>query len=283
MHAYLIMAHNHPGQLRKLLEMLDDERNAIFVHIDKKATFDRTALQGCCFKAQLHVLAERKDIRWGDLSQIMGELLLLETATQMGQFDYYHLLSGADLPIKSQDEIHRFFDAHPHREWMLSVIPTGRFRLRFETWTLFPRQESKLHTLNSFCSKVQHFFGVRRHRDIDFRHGANWFSIDDDFARYVLTKKTWIQTIFRGTILCDEIFLQTILQNSPFQSRLENNNLRLIDWGRRVGGHPHTWRISDKELILNQENVFWARKFDESVDPEIIDLLYLHLTQKAGD
>lgn len=35
-HAFLIMAHGQQGILRKLLTMLDDERNDIFLHIDKK-------------------------------------------------------------------------------------------------------------------------------------------------------------------------------------------------------------------------------------------------------
>lgn len=35
-HAYLIMAHNEPDILNKLLLLLDDERNDIFIHYDKK-------------------------------------------------------------------------------------------------------------------------------------------------------------------------------------------------------------------------------------------------------
>ena len=37
-HAYLILAHKNFGQLRKLLALLDDPRNDIFVHVDRKAT-----------------------------------------------------------------------------------------------------------------------------------------------------------------------------------------------------------------------------------------------------
>ena len=38
-HAYLIMAYNNPEQLIKLIKLLDDSRNDIFVHIDKDADF----------------------------------------------------------------------------------------------------------------------------------------------------------------------------------------------------------------------------------------------------
>ena len=39
-HAYLVMAHQRPDLLKKLLESLDDKRNDIYLHIDKKANED---------------------------------------------------------------------------------------------------------------------------------------------------------------------------------------------------------------------------------------------------
>lgn len=36
-HAYCIMAHGNWEQLQMLITVLDDERNDIFLHIDKKA------------------------------------------------------------------------------------------------------------------------------------------------------------------------------------------------------------------------------------------------------
>ena len=36
-HAYLIMCHTNFNQLLILLDLIDDERNEIYLHIDKKA------------------------------------------------------------------------------------------------------------------------------------------------------------------------------------------------------------------------------------------------------
>lgn len=36
-HAFLIIAHNNWGQLKKLIECLDSQTHDIFVHVDKKA------------------------------------------------------------------------------------------------------------------------------------------------------------------------------------------------------------------------------------------------------
>lgn len=54
----------------------------------------------------------------GDISQIKVELLLLKTALNQGHYSYLHLLSGVDLPIKSQDYIHDFFTRHAGFEFV---------------------------------------------------------------------------------------------------------------------------------------------------------------------
>ena len=45
-HAYLILAHTHLRQLRTLLSLLDDPRNDIYIHIDRKAPCSAIDLEG---------------------------------------------------------------------------------------------------------------------------------------------------------------------------------------------------------------------------------------------
>ena len=117
-HAYLILAHHHFGQLRKLIMLLDDPRNDIFVHVDKKAAFNPEEWTGLCRHSRLSFLKERICVSWGGVSIMRSELALLKEATSSGEYDYYHLLSGMDLPIKDQDTIHAFFDAHSGTEFI---------------------------------------------------------------------------------------------------------------------------------------------------------------------
>ena len=52
-HAYLIIAHNKFNQLRELLSLIDDYRNDIYVHIDKRAndfTDESPMISSCGFK-----------------------------------------------------------------------------------------------------------------------------------------------------------------------------------------------------------------------------------------
>ena len=114
-HAYLIMAHNNWKILEKLLILLDDKRNDIYLHIDLKSDF--IDFSSKVHNANLFIFHEI-DVRWGDISLIQVEFFLFKTAYCKGNYSYYHLISGSDLPLKTQDEIHAFFDAHYPTEFI---------------------------------------------------------------------------------------------------------------------------------------------------------------------
>ena len=54
---------------------------------------------------------ERTCVTW-----VNAELLLLKKAVSVGSYQHYHLLSGADLPIKTQEQIVSFFEANKDKE-----------------------------------------------------------------------------------------------------------------------------------------------------------------------
>ena len=102
-HAYLILAHMKFDKC--LLQCLDDKRNDIFIHFDYKLT-QIPELQ--TKYANLFIIENRIDVRWGDVSVVEAEYVLFEAASRQGSYAYYHLLSGVDMPLKSQDYIHNF-------------------------------------------------------------------------------------------------------------------------------------------------------------------------------
>ena len=95
-HAYLIMAHNEPEILRKLISLLDDVRNDIYLHIDKKT--DMAIFGNIETKYSKVTYVRRNNVYWGGLSQIRCELTLFEEAARNGHYGHYHLLSGILLP-----------------------------------------------------------------------------------------------------------------------------------------------------------------------------------------
>ena len=65
-HAYLILAHKNFGQLRKLAGLLDDPRNDIYVHVDRKsASSPEEWLRGACKYSRLSLISPRISVSWG--------------------------------------------------------------------------------------------------------------------------------------------------------------------------------------------------------------------------
>ena len=107
-HAYLIVAHSNFDVLETSLSMLDCKDNDIFVHIDRKVEY---SIKYKCKFSNLYLIPEdeRIDVRWADVTIIYAELALYRMAFNTNNYDYFHLMSGMDLPIKSQKYIHEFF------------------------------------------------------------------------------------------------------------------------------------------------------------------------------
>lgn len=295
-HAYLILAHKNFSQLRKLIELLDDPRNDIFVHVDAKAKdFNLKDFDGVTKKSGLTFLPDRLSVNWGGVSIMRAEIALLKKATSTDSYQYYHLLSGMDLPIKSQDIIHSFFDANNGKEflnlWELRKSNLSRFRY----FTIFPEGEAKFRTriINHIFKGLQMAVGFRINREVEFKMGSQWFSVTDGLARYIVNKEKWLERVFSRTSTCDEIFLPTLVNDSPYkenlfypssvksQKEINMSNLRFIDWSRGESvRHPWTFREGDLDLLRTTPH-FWARKFDENVDNVIIDKIYLNLKENG--
>ena len=106
-HAYLIIAHGNIKILEMLLSAIDDDRNDIFVHVDKKAEgFPFAEIRDTVHRSKITFI-ERISVNWGGYSLAKVEFELLKEATKT-EHAYYYLLSGVDFPLKSQDAIHCF-------------------------------------------------------------------------------------------------------------------------------------------------------------------------------
>lgn len=265
-HAYLIIAHNELEILRFLLSSLDDNRNDIYLHIDKKAAFDTTVLQ--TVKSNLHILPIRLDARWGDFSLVEIELLLFQEAYKNGPYAYYHLLSGVDLPIKSQDYIHRFCEEHQGKEFIGIAQHVSQRELdwRSQHWFVYARdfQSGNLFkkVIRGVFARMQSLIGYRR-TSLQVKKGAQWCSITHDFVQYLLQNEPLIRKIFNHTYCPDELFVQTLCWNSEFKNSIYNPNdefegcKRYIKWENGILKPLKLQEVDD--MILSSR--WFARKF----------------------
>ena len=113
--AWLVIAHNEFEILQMLIDALDHPESDIYVHIDKKVKNIPRLRAG---KSNLYVLERRLDVRWGSVSQIECELLLMSEAVRRGPYLFYHVISGTHLPLKNIDDIIQFFSDRAGSELM---------------------------------------------------------------------------------------------------------------------------------------------------------------------
>lgn len=281
--AYLIIAHKDDLVFNTLLKMLDHSKNDIFIHMDiKNNQYDEENVEDHIKNASLYHV-ERTSVTWGGESQINAELLLLEKATSIGKYQHYHLISGADLPIKTQEQIQSFFESNADKEFLRFENDRFEYADRVRYYHLLQDKVGRSHNIflrgiEKVIVSLQKFFHIHRNKDIIFQKGTNWFSITDEFARYVVSMKPWIKETFKYTYCCDEVFMQTLIINSPFVNNLYHKEfdnspyaiMRLIDWTR---GKPYIFLVLDYDELCESEMMF-ARKFDSVVDKEIIKKIY---------
>lgn len=274
-HAYLILAHNDLPLLQTLLSCLDDDRNDIYVHWDKKSG-DLPELSVA--ESGLFFTEERVSVNWGAFSMVEAEYHLFEKAAQNGPYAYYHLLSGADLPIKSQDYIHSVCDEMRGTEFVaFSGATQKEIDYRSQHYFLFPEEFRSAGLLKRSVRRafirLQDLAGYRR-SGIRITKGAQWCSITQEFAEYVISQKTFVRKLFNHTFCPDEMFIQTLCINSPFGERVVKTcqefegNRRFIKW---VSGELLPVTMADVPALKESDRWF-ARKFSSS-DKELIDLI----------
>lgn len=284
-HAFLIIAHNHFDILEKLIKMLDHERNDIFLHIDKRVKdFDQERFSKLLKKSNIF-FTRRMAVYWGHSSQVDCELLLLEACLNQGKYQFVHLLSGVDLPIQTQNYIHSFFDRHPNTQF-LQVGWAEKHLYRLNRYHFFLKHteisvgiKTLVNKVNNIVTEKLNINRLKKYNQMEVVKTANWFSISGECAEYVYSKRKFIKKLTRFTVCADEMFLGTVIYDSPYWKQVYNpepswdGHMRYIDRIRNIGSSPHTFTIGDKKLIEESEMLF-ARKFDETVDSEIIEFIY---------
>jgi len=294
-HAYLIIAHANWEQLKILVRMLDYENNDIYIHIDAKAkSIPKEEIIKAAHISSVEIFCEYK-VYWGSYELVQTELLLFKEAEKK-HYDYYHLLSGADLPIKSQTIINSFFEEHKGCEFvhfdtderLETDHEIGR-RTRLYHYLQNYRRRYKIQLFNQFFTVLERILLVvqialkvdrmKKHPELQIRYGSQWVSVTEDLVKYILSQEQLIEEVFQKTNCADELFIQTLVFNSRFKEKLYDQkyddnvhaNMRLIDMKKRgSNGNPYTWKITDFYEIKNSDCLF-ARKFDSRVDNEIIN------------
>lgn len=299
-HAYLIMAHTDFPILIELLKALDDSRNDIFLHIDRKAQNVPFEELRSSVKRTNMFFTDRMDVNWGAPSQIKCELLLLETAMSSENYKYYHLMTGQTYPIKSQNYIHDFFEKNEGKEF-IGYDNSRDYSERVRYLQLFPeigkattRLKKAQYRLRSGFIKLQKKVGFQKKglSRYEIKKGFVYWSLTQAAAEYIVSNKTIIDNMIVYSICADEVFSHTLIYNSEFRDRIYNYNdqfascMRIVkpvrSWGdhKDIGKEENSYTLEDLDQLMNSEKIF-ALKFCGNTGLELISSLYKKLNESV--
>ncbi len=285
-HAYLILVHGDLFVFKYLMMLLDDVRNDIFVHVDKKVNIDNFIEQiPINPKSEIYFLNEREDISWGSYEMVLAEMKLFKAAKATpSKYTFYHMISGVDMPLKSQDEIHNFFEKYEGNEfiqfWDEAEMIKDKYINRYKYYEINKMTNRTIvgkltyHICRNMNLFVQKTIRINRLKNKKVYMGSQWLSISDDLVDFLIAQEKQIDEMYRKTLVPDESFIQTFVLNSSFKDKLYSkivsdsvtSNSRFIKF---ENGKPKIWKYEDFD-ILNESQCCFARKFDSKIDKEII-------------
>ena len=325
--AYLINAHKNAKHVLRLIDQLNNDHTDFVVHVSKvcDAGFWKEIKKITASYKNVYFCKRERSIHNG-FAIVQATINGMETLINVGsKFDYFHLLSGQDYPIKKNKEIFDFFEKNKGKEYMyywkmfpnkgeadFENHPWGeqrqKYRLNrfcfpwlgetfiipellsrrlldhslYETLKIFLYDFKKYRKKGTVKDEFSRLFFSRilpqeRDHNVDFVFygGKTWFSFTRELIEYIISEHKnnikW-KKFYKYSLIPDEMYFHTITMNSKFAINVENNYLREVEWGGGDGSHPIIWKKKDFERLCSTKS-FWARKFEDEIDSQILDLI----------
>jgi len=288
--AFIISAYQKPEQLVRLIWRLDSPQDWFFIHYDLGSPQGEFCQLQEAFKDKPNVkLLTRHKCRWGDFGHVRVSLKGIEEIARLGfACEYAIVLTGQDYPMLSNEMIRRRLAASAGRSFMESMawpIPNwekGRAIRRIQDYHLhlpFPRWSRSLGWPPSW-QNIPIPLGRKIPGGLHPHFGSSYWYLHRRCLEYIhefaLQNPKYVQ-FFKPVLIPDECFFQTLLMNSDLAANIEKRTLTYVDWRPPW---PGILTIHDLPRLFASDSLF-ARKFDATVDSEVLDRLD-SAAEKAG-
>jgi hypothetical protein len=293
--AYLILAHNQPMHLHRLIDALTTNNNFFFIHLDKKSNI--LDFHPESYPENVMFPGDRIKIHHGGFSLVRAMIQLLTTASTHEGFDYYQFLSGWDYPIKNKQYIDKFLSQnYPTNYLNFYSLTKPADYVENITKYYFTDMTGNLPLFLQKPMKSIQYIAKRVPFDRPFfpgmvpYRGSCWFCINNETVNYIIDfinskEGKRYYNFFKNVDCPDEIFFQTIIINSPYakycryydrdiNSHLPNENkayLHYIDWSNNRE-NPAIFNENDFQTLMN-EQALYARKFTENKSLKLLDMI----------
>lgn len=288
--AYMILAHNQPAHVARLVRALEiPGRTKFYLHVDKRVEMQPFQDAVSDNAASVKFVTNRVRVFWRGYSMIEATLCLLKAALSDRENTRFCLLSGADFPVADNGLIENQF-LGTRKEFISSsevpLNPSHKFWSRYCQYHFYdnrflnPRGEelsqvARKHIsgyLNQFCASLPD-----KVPPFDLHVGYQWWSLTRACVQFMInymSEHQEAENFFRYTNVPDEALFQSIVRMSPQADNIEVKPLHYVDWKQkgRIGELPKVLDETDYLSIRNSGRML-ARKFDETVSAQIIEQL----------
>ena len=277
--AYVITTHQSHQQLMRLLNAIDSPLNTYVLHVDVKADPEMHAAVGeFTARHQNASVIRPENIIWGSWRLARAQIRGMKEALRLsGDWDYCLNLTGRDYPLKTQAEIIATLAAGPTGANYLEVLDFAKAGAN-------PRKRLEYYWI-PWKGRMQKILR-RRAPKFDVYWGSNYFVLTRAACEHLVSSDIShrMQRYFRFALCADELIFQNALMHAPpgaaaLRDSIVSKTFRKITWDG--GSHPRTYTMKDLHELLASD-AFFARKFDETVDPNILDAIDEHLRRQSS-
>ncbi|KAM4750842.1 xylosyltransferase 1 [Anableps anableps] len=288
--AFVLVIHGRASrQFQRLFKAIYHTSHFYYIHVDQRSNYLHRQVQALASQyPNVRVTPWRMATIWGGASLLTMYLRSMADLLSMRDWswDFFINLSAADYPIRNNNQLVAFLSKYRDLNFIKSH---GRDNARFI-------RKQGLDRLFYECDTHMWRLGDRKIPEgISVDGGSDWFLLNRMFVEYVINSKddlvTNMKQFYTYTLLPAESFFHTVLENSAHCESMVDNNLRITNWNRKLGCKcqykhivdwcgcsPNDFKPSDFHRF--QQTVrptFFARKFEASVNQEIVNQLDAYL------
>src|SRR5215204_3632719 len=103
--AHLILTHKNPGQLERLINILDHPAFDFYIHIDQKS--NAAQFTYLSHRTNVYIINKRTSIYWAGYGTIQATLNGFAEILPK-EYQYINVISAQDFPLTSADHIYRY-------------------------------------------------------------------------------------------------------------------------------------------------------------------------------
>lgn len=282
---FIILAHDQPDTIRRLVDILAGAGHRVVIHFDKNAS--PCQLEAVCsieqvYPGKVRVISEVHCV-WSEWSLVEAVLVALREFTRMPEKpDYVHLLSAADFPIRPIEDLEKFLGQNAgkdfveccditKRKWVKGGLSLERF------WFYFPVNFRTQRKTFDCLVYLQRIWRIRRKIPLGMipHMGSQWWTLRWSTCEKILDfveDHPKVVSYFKSTWIPDESFFPTVIAHLIHHSEIVN--IQLLIHHLTPNGRPYII-YKDHIPLIRKLPHFFIRKVADSARDELSDVMQI--------